>query len=197
MTLSLAALALVAGCSSSEPGSSPGTATARTVSVSVSPPASRAASTVETLPCDEYISTSRPTADLTVVDDVVALPASPRARALHVSASGYHDPQVRLFAKSGLEVRNGAAFTISVPPRLATVAAIGWSNSATPPTHRLVVPGCRVPEATWLAYPGGYWAAYPMCLPLRITVDGRVMVVQIGVGTACPGQDPPGRLPSP
>jgi len=45
--------------------------------------------------------------------------------------------------------------------------------------------------AHWLVFPGGYWVHRPLCLPLLVTAHGETERVRIGVGAACPGQEPP------
>jgi hypothetical protein len=123
---------------------------------------------------------------------VVALPASPASGALQASDSG--DPTApALFAKTGLLVRAGHAFALEVPADRGNRVGIGWGNAlAFRPSTRFAVPSCPDTFGTgWLVYPGGYWADRPLCLPLTVRVAGRTQQVQIGIGTACPGQEPP------
>ena len=123
---------------------------------------------------------------------VVALPAAPDSRALQAFDSG--DPGVpALFAKTGLLVRAGQAFELEVAAEPDNRVAIGWGNALTfVPGARFAVPACPDTFGTgWLAYPGGYWADRPLCLPLVVrTADGEEQV-RIGIGAPCPDQQPP------
>jgi hypothetical protein len=152
----------------------------------------RGGSGTPTLTCSDYIGTSPPISGMRVVDGVVALPASPRMAALGTARTGSPNPAVRLFAKTGLQIRTGATFTLAVPRRLARVASIGWGPSVSP-TRTLAVRSCHAGHARWLAYAGGYFVRHTMCLPLVVRTNGRRTVVHIGVGVGCPGQEgPPG-----
>ena len=118
---------------------------------------------------------------------VVALPTSPAYGALQTSLTGDAGAQ-RLFAKTGLQIKAGAAFDLIVPD--GTVLTIGWGQEMA--SRRLHVPAC--PSAGgdgWLAYAGGYYTARPACVPLIVAAAGRRQQVHIGLGTPCPGQQPP------
>ncbi len=141
------------------------------------------------LNCNDYIGTVPPPARMQVVDDVVAFPASPRMAALQTADTG-HAGAHRLFAKWGLTFRTGEMFTLAIPRRLRSDAAVGWGSSARP-VARLTVPACQVAGAGWLSYAGGYWVRDPLCLPLFVTIHGDRQTIHIGVGAPCPGQRPP------
>lgn len=118
--------------------------------------------------------------------------ASSTSRALQTSRTG-DSGSTRLYAKTGLLIRAGATFQLSVPVRVAGRFAIGWGSPAVP-THRLLVTGCRPPageHGQWLAYAGGYFVHHVMCAPLRVAAAGRTRQVRIGIGAPCPGQRPP------
>jgi hypothetical protein len=146
------------------------------------------------LACRQYIDTRRPTPDYTVVLGVVALPIAPRSAALQTWPSGESDPSTRLFAKTGLLIKTGTKFDLAIPPAWAGRLRIGWANGPARPGPGLLV-NCH-PSAGdrsgWLAYPGGFWLRHPACVPLLIETAGRSQRVQIGLGTPCPGQRPPG-----
>ena len=141
------------------------------------------------LTCTDAIGTDPPYAQMTLVLGVVGLPASPGHDSLQVSTTGSSDPAVSLFAKTGLVVRAGASFTISIPAEYADRARLGWGNPGQP-TTRLSVGGCPPSPGggSWLDFAGGYWASSPMCLPIVIATAGRDQRVLVGVGTTCPGQ---------
>jgi hypothetical protein len=80
-----------------------------------------------------------------------------------------------------------------VPADSGNRLAIGWGNAlAFQPSTRFAVPACADTYGTgWVAYPGGYWADRPLCLPVTVRAGSREQQVRIGIGTACPGQDSP------
>lgn len=188
----LAAL-LLGGCTGGTPpaGSTP-QPTATSTSSSASPVTSPAVPALATLRCDGAIDGGPPPRNFSTVLGVVALPLSPAYRALQAFDSG--DPaSPALFAKTGLLVRAGRASELDVPADPRNRVAIGWGNAQVfRPSTRFAVPACPDTFATgWLAYPGGYWADRPLCLPLTVRADGREQQVRVGIGTACPGQRPP------
>ena len=142
------------------------------------------------LRCADAIGTRpAPYPGLSVVLGVVALPTG---RALQTGRTGEPGDR-RLFAKTGLLVRSGAApFELIVPPSWVGHLAIGWGNPPTL-TGDLRVSGCRssTPNQPWVAFAGGYWVGVPACVPLTIKRGSNSRTVHIGVGTACPGQLPP------
>ena len=145
----------------------------------------------QALTCRNAIGGLAPPADWTVVLDVVALPASPRTRALGTDGG---DPSASpaMFAKTGLLIRTGRPFELSVIPVAGNQVGIGWGGGPSSPGRRFVVPPCPDQYGTgWLSYPGGYWADRPLCLPLIVRAGGREQQVRIGIGTPCPGQQPP------
>jgi hypothetical protein len=142
------------------------------------------------LPCDSFIGTSARAAPLPVVLGVVALAASPGSPALQTALSGDGNGPLRLFAKTALLVRPSTTFELIVPGRLTSRLSIGWGAPG-PPSHRVLVSNCAGPGGGWLAYAGGFWIDHPACVPIIVRADGRQQQVNIGVGTACPGQRPP------
>ena len=144
-----------------------------------------------TLICEHMIDGDPPPQDFTVVLGAVALPAAPGYAALQASAEG-PDPASGLFAKTGLLVRAGTAARIDVPVSVGGAVGIGWSGWPSVASRTFVVPPCPDLAGTgWLSFPGGFWADRPLCLPLDVSAGGRQQRVQVGVGTACPGQSPP------
>jgi hypothetical protein len=172
--LAYAVVILVAGCSSD--GRAP-------VSSQVSPVV---AST--DLGCSG--NTSTPPDDMTIYFDSVALPTSDRyPTALQTGAQGEfaHDRAGRLFAKTGLYFKPGHAFEVIVPDELRDRLSIGWGTRS----WRVVVGDCVGVPAEWMALPGGYWVADPLCAELIVRSAEHEQRVQIGLGVACPGQAPP------
>ncbi|MGA7206144.1 MAG: hypothetical protein WBX27_16100 [Specibacter sp.] len=97
------------------------------------------------------------------------------------------------FAKVGLVLKAGVAFSLSVPPEMAGKMKIGWSNSGYTLADTLTVAGCAFPQAAsqqagsaWLVYPGGFWLKEPACVPLVVTSGGSSTTIHIPVGTPCP-----------
>jgi hypothetical protein len=153
-----------------------------------------AAVRTQRLHCAGYIDTQPPGSDLRVVLGVVALPASPGAAALQTASSGDASAAgARLFAKRGLVVKAGTSFEIEVPRDAADRLSIGWGNPARR-AGRVVVRDCRRRSGAasgWLAYAGGYWVADPGCVTVVVRARGQARRVRIGLGAACPGQQPP------
>jgi hypothetical protein len=147
------------------------------------------------LTCGNYIDTHAPLTSFRVVLGVVALPTSPNYPALQTIRTGDGNHPRRLFAKTGLIIKAKASFELIVPPQIAAPAVhlgIGWGGAPSAPSQRIVVSNC--PQAgcsEWLAYPGGYWLDHPTCAPLIVKADGTEQQVHIGLGTPCPGQQPP------
>jgi hypothetical protein len=147
------------------------------------------------LPFGNYIDTHPPPESFEVVLGVVALPTSPNYPALQTIRTGESNHPRRLFAKTGLIIKARTSFEIIVPPPIAAPAAhlgIGWDGTPSAPSQRIVVSNCPQPgRSDWLAYPGGYWLDHPTCAPLIVKTDGKEQQVHIGLGTPCPGQQPP------
>lgn len=182
VTAAVIAMPLTA-CTSGPGSRAPGQPTG--VSTSSAAPAAESA-----LPCDSFIGTIARVAPLPVVLGVVALPASPGSLALQTSLSGDGDGPLRLFAKTALLVRPGTTFELIVPSRLTSRLSIGWGAPGRP-SHRVLVSNCAGPGGGWLAYAGGFWVDHPACVPIIVRAGGQQRQVNIGVGTACPGQRPP------
>jgi len=152
----------------------------------------RTDSRTKTLPCGDFIDTHAPIDDLEVVLGVVALPTSPGAAALQTFRTGDTNPATRLFAKTGLVIKADSTFELVAAGPSAASFSIGWGN----PGHRgrrIVVQNCQDPAGStgWLAYAGGYWTRDPKCVSLLVKAHGQEQRVHIGLGTACPGQQPP------
>ena len=131
-----------------------------------------------------------PPDDMTIYFDSVALPTSDRyPTALQTGAQGEfaHDRAGRLFAKTGLYFKPGHAFEVIVPDELRDRLSIGWGSRS----WSVVVGECVGAPAEWLALPGGYWVADPLCAELIVRSAAGEQRVQIGLGVACPGQAPP------
>lgn len=143
--------------------------------------------------CEDAVGEEKPspesTSGVTEVLGVVGLPTGPRNPALQANSSGESNPAYRLFAKRGLLVKATSQLEIVVPTEFVSRAAVVWGNPGAPTTHLLFGPCPSTPTRTgWLAYPGGFLVAEPMCLPLLIRTAGQEARVQVGVGRPCPGQ---------
>jgi hypothetical protein len=141
--------------------------------------------------CEDAVGDTKPSQDPTGVAEVLGaagLPTGPKISPLQANLSGESNPAYRLFAKRGLLVKAASQLEIVVPAEFASRAAVVWGNPGTPTAHLLFGPCPSTPTKTgWLAYPGGFLVAEPMCLPLLIRTAGREARVQIGVGRSCPG----------
>lgn len=159
------------------------------------------ASTV-TLPCaDQINASSAPAPPRTVILARVAL--STRVALGAGLLRDEPDPDARYFAKDGLVIRAGASFELVVPPEWRGRLSLGWGNPAQR-TTRLRVAGCRwmtspsesSPPGAWLGFAGGYWVGHPACVSVLVRAGRQQRRVHIGVGVACPGQEPPPRPPA-
>ena len=184
----LVALGVLAGCT----GGARGTATPGHSPAGPATPSASAAATAArpVLDCGDSIGGNPPPAGFQVVLGVVALPASPRYPALGTAPTGEGNGPLRLFAKSGLLVRPGAAFDLSVPEPFAGRLRIGWGSPGTP-SRQLLVDRCANQGGGWLAFAGGYWIDRPACAALTVRVGDKQQQVRVGIGAACPGQGPP------
>jgi hypothetical protein len=142
------------------------------------------------LTCRNYIDTHAPPASFQIVLGVVALPTSPAYPALQTGLTGQGNGPMRLFAKTGLVIKSRTTFELIVPTEVVDHLSIGWDGA--PPSHRVVVSNCaQAGGSGWLAYPGGYWIDHPACVPMTVKAGRLQQKVHIGLGTACPGQQPP------
>jgi hypothetical protein len=144
------------------------------------------------LRCADFIDTSPPPRDYSVMLNVVGLPTSPHSRALQTARTHDVPPDPRLFAKTGLLIRADSRFSLLVPhgERLW----IGWANGPAQPHKAVVVRGCASPSEThsdWLAYPGGFWVQAVGCYSLIVKSRGHEQRMRIGLGAPCSGQKPP------
>jgi hypothetical protein len=197
---------LLPGCTSRSPRPGPGSAPAVGSATSVpsgfssggpsatSPPSMARTSTsgasgVGVLACRDAIDPQARPGPLDVVLGVVALPASPGYPALATARTGQPGP-LRLFAKTGLLVKAGASFRLSVAAGFAQHARIGWGSPARPDSQ-FDGYGCANPGGGWSAFAGGYWIDRPACLPIIVSGNGHQQTVHVGLGTPCSGQSPP------
>lgn len=109
------------------------------------------------------------------------------------------DPAERYFAKSGLQIKAGRSFTLSVADDQLGKARIGWSNVAFEPGENLQAGPCSAPvtptdrpdhraSEVWLTYPGGIWVAAPMCVELVVTASADPLPSGLtSVGPSVPG----------
>jgi hypothetical protein len=189
-----AVVVLLAACTgdAGQPGNGRGGPTATSGRASARPTGLSASSATPAaevaLDCGSFIGGHAPPASMQVVLGVVALPTSPRYSALQTFLSG--DGPLRLFAKTGLLVKPGTTFELIVPAPFTSRLGIGWGSPATP-SDRVLVDNCADPGGGWVAFAGGYWVDHPVCVPIIVRAGGKEQQVHIGVGTACPGQQPP------
>ena len=147
----------------------------------------------EVLDCKDPIgASSAPDEGFAAIGDAVALQtAASSPVALQTSVSGEPDPAYGLFAKTGLLVRTGVMSELIVPPEWLGKVAVAWGNTGSDrPSGRLIVGPCPG-TAAWIAFPGGYYVNQPACIDLIVRRDGTDHHVAVGVGSPCPGQQPP------
>ena len=189
----IAATLVLGGCGGGDGSSNTGgeTTTSSTAAAAVEAKTVVPAVT-QLLRCGDFIDTSLPPRDYSVVLNVVGLPTSPQSRALQTARTHDVPPEPRLFAKSGLLIRADAKFSLLVPRRERLW--IGWANGPAQPHRAVVVRGCARPSHTrsgWLTYPGGFWVQAVGCFSLIVKSSGREQRMRLGLGAPCAGQKPP------
>ncbi len=123
-----------------------------------------------------------------VIGEAVALPTSTSSpAALQTAPSG---AELRLFAKTRLLLTAGMQFNLTARGDWKDRAA-GWWGNTSRRELATTFSGGPCDGSGWLAYPGGFFVAEPGCVPFDVLVGGAAHEVQIGVGSPCPGQDPP------
>lgn len=151
------------------------------------------ASRVEVTDADELVCSPAqraPPSDFTIVLDSVALPAaSTYPYALQTNRRETDNGEPFYFAKTGLYWRGDASFEIDVPDELKDRLAINWGSGDQPKAHS-VSADCKL-DNEWAGAPGGYWVTEPMCAEVIVRVDGAEQRELLGLGTPCPGQEPP------
>lgn len=137
---------------------------------------------------DAIYSQLNPGSDQATIYGEVALPKD----SLQANRSGEADPSAKLFAKNGLSVASNTSFMLSVPDQWMGKLSIGWGSPAIR-TMNLYVPRCQqsASQNRWLVFAGGFWVSEPACVPIVVNSGTEQETVQVGVGTACPGQTQP------
>lgn len=131
-----------------------------------------------------------PPPDYSIVLDSVALPSSTTYPfALQTNRRDGIDGDPYYFAKTGLWWRGDAAFEIVVPDDFRDRLAISWGN-ADQPSNSSVSADCTA-TYDWAGAPGGFWVTEPMCADIIVRSEAGEQREQIGIGTPCPGQQPP------
>jgi hypothetical protein len=117
----------------------------------------------------------------------VGLPTADSDRLALQTSYDSGEPPLNFFAKAGLLVRGGVAFTIEVsePP---SSALIGWGS---PAEFGSTVSSAGCPGDGWLGFAGGFLVDQPHCVRLVIEALGGEEQVEVGVGAPCEGQSPP------
>ena len=127
--------------------------------------------------------------ELEHVFDVVALPAAPTLSALQTSRRDAADGTKFYFAKTGLWWRGNAEVEISVAPEFQPRLAIGWGGPAAPAYS--INANCGLSDDDWMVAAGGYWVTEPMCAAVIVRSGAHEQRINLGIGKACPGQNPP------
>lgn len=139
-----------------------------------------------TISCSDSIGASAtPSSELEVFDSAVAIASARSPRALQTSRTNRSAVSERLFAKSGLEIRDDASVIISSDNG---DVLLGWGNPALP-SRTINVQGCK--GRGWTAFSGGFWVESPRCAAVKISQGKREFVVDVGIGAPCPGQSDP------
>jgi hypothetical protein len=86
-----------------------------------------------------------------------------------------------LFAKVGLYVRPDRTVELSVEPATDAGVEYGPGDRA----QQAVLRRCTEIPDRWVVYTGGYYVREPMCLTVRVRVDGAEALAHVPVGAAC------------
>jgi hypothetical protein len=135
-----------------------------------------------------------PPAEARVFDDQVALLAGGSADQAMPAERLQRGPSpvLRFWSKSPLFVRTGTRAQIRVPRSERGRVAVTWGNTGRSGTAtRVFSVGPCDGGIGWIGFPGGYFVDEPHCVRLIVRVGNRDRTTRIGVGSACPGQDPP------
>lgn len=144
--------------------------------------------TATELPCAETIGRASGLPDsYTAIADTVALPTAEGADSALQTSHRDENPVPNYFAKTGLVVRSGVAFTIGVNASPET-AQIGWGSPANFGSA-ISTDGCS--GDGWIVFAGGFLVNEPHCVEVTVTTGGAEETAQVGVGAPCEGQEPP------
>jgi hypothetical protein len=146
--------------------------------------------TSATLNCgDKIFGIDAPQDGEEVVGEGIALQTSQStAQAFQTSRTQDSNPALRLFAKTGLNVRSGVASELIVPDRWVGHLAFIWGGA--PPASRLVIGPCTS-DSNWTVFAGGYLASEIGCFDFIVRTNSVDRTVSVGVGSPCPGQSAP------
>lgn len=142
--------------------------------------ASAAESPQRTIPCAEWIKTTRfPYPQRRLVLGAVSVPSA------YLRAYPTLETPWRYFAKQGMVVKSGTSVTISVPPAWRNRVGIVWGNNVNRVFHTIRIAACsRIYQG--YAYAGGFFLRRPSaCVPLVFAVGGRRQTVWFGIGRHC------------
>ena len=141
------------------------------------------------LNCDGQIrQDASPPSDYEIIGGGVALATSTsQASTFQTAPTQDRDPATRLYAKTGLEVRDGAVSEIIVPPQSIGRVSLQWGGR---PTTHLIVGPCAA-NGAWIVFPGGYLVPQVGCFDIIVRATNVDHEYSVGVGSPCPGQTPP------
>jgi hypothetical protein len=142
------------------------------------------------LDCTDPISElASPPDGFQVIDGVVALQTiETSSRPLQLGRTVATESGELQFAKTGLIVRSGTEFEIVVSPPPGVQAFVSWGNTGKgQPTQLFMVGPCEA-QATWIAFPGGYFVSEAACVDLIVKHRNIDNQVSVGVGASCDGQ---------
>jgi hypothetical protein len=144
----------------------------------------RSAGTV--LDCINGYDDAQVPADATVVLDAVALPTN-------LALPVVEDRDAEMFwTKHGLIVASGKDIELRVADEWRGRFGFAWGRPPVDPVESIRVPSCVSRTARpLLAFTGGFYVTEPNCVAVIVSTGGKSERVEIGVGAACAGQDPP------
>lgn len=123
----------------------------------------------------------------TIGNSIALETSTSSATAFQTALTGYDDPALRLFTKTGLLVRTDAMSELIVPDDSAEHFGFQWNA---PVTTHLVVGPCPG-ESNWIVFPGGYYVSEVGCFDFIVRAEDGDHNISVGLGSPCPGQTPP------
>lgn len=149
-------------------------------------PAPHTGQVTSTIDCN-VTDDSDPPPDYTIVGNAIALFLGSDTSPLSLEPAGETSADVPpYFAKSGIAIRVGKRWRLTVPASAAQHLRIGWGSPAGPGST-VLPPHCDHQLRTrtgWIWFPGGYWSDQPGCYPLIADVEGSSHHLQLQLGGA-------------
>jgi hypothetical protein len=126
-------------------------------------------------------------------DQIALVTSRTRSRAMQAAPLDDRPTPFRYFSKTGLLLRTGKGTAeLRIPHGERGRLGVSWGNSSRDGIASRVLRVAPCPGGIgYVAFPGGYFVDEPHCARLVVRVRDRDHVTRVGLGAACPGQQPP------